>query len=111
MTLNFDYGWLRKDKIKSFPYTTFSLRNTNKLTTTLKKEISYFFEAVRTEDRDASLILEVKDDLKGHPEGYQIKETGKTTKIISGTENGLLYGVYHLIRLYQQTSNPDLTDI
>jgi len=111
MTLSSDHGWLRKDKLKADPYTTFSLRNTNKLTSTLKKEISYFFEATMTNDKDASLILEVKDNLKGHPEGYQITTNNNTTKINSKTEDGLLYGVYHLIRLYQKTENPDLADI
>lgn len=106
-----DLSWLRKEDIKTENIDSYILVNTNGLTDTLRSEIKYFFNASEAKMDDATLVLISNDDSVSHPEGYTIVSEEKKIIIKAQTDNGLLYGLFDLIRLLQNPHIEKITNI
>lgn len=107
MSFSKDLCWLQNKTIKNHPFKNAQLIEVENLYESLKKEITYFLNIPFVE-ADASLVLQVNSGSALEEDGFTIETADDQTIITSKNESGLLYGLYHLVRLLQQ--GDDLTD-
>src|SRR5689334_7917852 len=55
---------------------------------------------------DSDLVLAVANG-SGDPEGFQLARRDGVTTLVADTPAGLLYGLYHLVRLGEAAFGPD----
>jgi len=94
----------------------FEVRGETLITETIKDEIILKSELVSTKNVIFSNLKNLSDDEKSgydfseiKDEGYIIKDIGDTVYVVGVQDKGVLYGMFHLLRLLVQ--NPELEDI
>lgn len=110
--LKYDLSWLSPETLKGWPFKDVDLINTSYLENTLNKEFSFYKEANTNNNSNIkTLVLKVGDYSEVKLDGFKIEEKETTVNIYANEPEGLLYGFFHVVRLFQQSKKPELSII
>src|SRR5699024_275756 len=110
--LKYDLSWLSPETLKGWPFKDVDLINTSYLENTLNKEFSFYKEANTNNNSNIKTpVLKVGDYSEVKLDGFKIEEKETTVNIYANEPEGLLYGFFHIVRLFQQSKKPELSII
>lgn len=108
--LKYDLSWLSPETLKGWPFKDVDLINTSYLENTLNREFSFYKEANTNNNCNTkTLVLKVGDYSEIKLDGFKIEEKETTVNIYANEPEGLLYGFFHIVRLFQQSKKPELS--
>lgn len=105
--LNFDSSWLLPATLKGWPYSKIEIEDADYIEQTLKDE---FLVYKKQSNGTKKIVCKVVSDKSIQYDGFKISLINEGIAISSNQPQGLLYGFFHLVRLYQQSKEPDLKE-